>query len=127
MQIFPALAVGATICVADKDAKKDPSRLVEIIHGSSITVTYFTPTHFTMLLDTGSHILRGLSRHRLAFLGGERLPPELVTAFYTLGNPAIVYNMWGPSEMTVQCTAQRITESELQKSRDRKSVVRERV
>lgn len=116
MQIFPALAVGAMIFIADKDSRKDPTRLAEIISGSSITVTYFTPTHFSMLLDTSSHILLNTFHYRLAFFGGERLPPELITSFYRLRNAAIVYNMWGPSEMAVQCTAQMVTESALRKS-----------
>jgi thioester reductase-like protein len=116
LQIFPALAIGATVYIATKDTRKDPSELATFLHQSSITVTYFTPTHFSLLLDTSTETLRKCSSYRWAFFGGERVPPQLIKAFYELRTPATAYNGWGPSELTVHCTMQKISESELETS-----------
>ena len=104
VQMLSALTSGATICVAAPDMRKDPSLLAKYMQQSSISVTYFTPTQFALLLETGSQDLRQCSDYRVAFFAGETLPVRLAKAFHDLKTPASMYNTWSPSELVVQTT-----------------------
>lgn len=74
----------------------------------SVTVTYFTPTHFSLLLESNIEALRQCREHRIALFNGEVLPPRVVKAVYDLQTPAVVFNGWCPSEVTVQTTIARV-------------------
>lgn len=109
VQIFSALTCGATVCVASSDTRKDPTALAAFMEQQNITVTYFTPTHFSLLIDTASAILTHCRDYRISYFAGERLPTRLVSRFYALGTPAIIHNTWSPSELVVQTTIAKIT------------------
>ena len=109
VQIFSALTCGATVCVATADARKDPSALACFMLDSGVTVTYFTPTHFSLLIDSSTDILQQCQHYRISYFAGERLPTRLVNRFYSLGTPATIYNTWSPSELVVQTTIAKVT------------------
>lgn len=104
VQIFSALTAGATICIASAAIRKDPSSLAAFMQQSSVTVTYFTPSQFALLLEYASHSLKSCTDYRIAYFAGERLPVRVVKAFYDLQTPATLYNTWSPSELVVQTT-----------------------
>ena len=104
VQIFSALTSGGTICVASAAIRKDPTLLAGFMQRSSVSVTYFTPTQFALLLEYANEALQNCARYRIAFFAGERLPIRIAKAFYDLQTPATVYNTWSPSEVVVQTT-----------------------
>lgn len=108
VQIFSALTSGATVCVAAPDTRKDPAQLAKYMRESSVTVTYFTPTQFALLLETGAEDLRSCQDYRVAFFAGEKLPVRLAKAFHDLKTPATMYNTWSPSELVVQTTIGKV-------------------
>lgn len=108
VQIFSALAGGAMICVALRETRNDPSLLVSFMHNAAVTVTYFTPTQFALLIEYSTPVLEQCSNYRLAFFAGERLPARLVDAFHSLNTSATVFNTWSPSELVVQTTIHKV-------------------
>ncbi|KAJ9635854.1 hypothetical protein H2199_008207 [Coniosporium tulheliwenetii] len=93
----------ATRCIKIADCAAE-SALAEFMRSASISVTYFTPTQFALLLEHNSQALRQCSSYRVAYFAGERLPVRVAKAFYNLGTPAVLYNTWSPSELVVQTT-----------------------
>ena len=71
---------------------------------SSVTVTYFTPSQFALLLEYAKTSLENCNQYRIAFFAGEYLPVRVVKAFYDLKTRAALYNTWSPSELVVQTT-----------------------
>ncbi|KAG8528377.1 putative Hybrid PKS-NRPS biosynthetic cluster [Bacidia gigantensis] len=108
VQIFSPLTSGGTICVAKPELRKDPERLAAYMQSAQIGCTYFTPTQFALLLETGSDHLRQCSSYTTAFFAGETLPVRLAKAFYDLSTPASAYNTWSPSELVVQTTIGKV-------------------
>ncbi|GME30265.1 uncharacterized protein K452DRAFT_301651 [Neofusicoccum parvum] len=106
-QIWGALTSGATILLASQDIRKDPHKLADFMQQGRVTVTYFPPTQFALVLEHNSDALKGCSEYRSAIFAGEYLPVRLVKAIYNLGTPVTVYNQWGPSETTVQTTSHK--------------------
>ncbi|KAE8212552.1 hypothetical protein CF327_g3816 [Tilletia walkeri] len=107
VQTFSALCAGACVLVPTLDTRQDPSKLAQFMVRTQPTVTYFTPTHFTMLLDSGED-LSALTKLKVAFFAGERLPARLVQRFYSMNISATLYNTWSPSEVVVQTTIGKI-------------------
>ncbi|KAI0424989.1 hypothetical protein F5Y09DRAFT_118121 [Xylaria sp. FL1042] len=108
VQIFSALTAGGQVCIARPDVRKDPVELVDFMRHSSVTVVYFTPTHFALLLEHARDALRQSIALRIAMFAGERLSPEVVKAFYDVPLHAQVYNTWSPSELVVQTTLHKV-------------------
>ncbi|KAF7155443.1 hypothetical protein CNMCM5623_007514 [Aspergillus felis] len=108
VQVFSALCAGAQVCVATAELRKDPWRLASFMQQVCITVSYFTPTHFALLLENNPTALRQCLHYRVAMFAGERLPVRLVKTFYDLTIPGVVYNTWSPSELVVQTTIHKV-------------------
>ncbi|KJZ78292.1 hypothetical protein HIM_02330 [Hirsutella minnesotensis 3608] len=102
VQIFSGLTAGATVLVASWEIRKDPVALADFMMREDATVTYFTPTQFSILMEFNSEALKKCSKYRVAYFAGERLPVRVARAFYDLGTPATLYNTWSPSELVVQ-------------------------
>lgn len=104
VQIFSALTAGAKLCIAAVTIRKDPVLLAQFMQTSAVTVTYFTPSQFALLLEYAPEPLKGCGDYRVAFFAGERLPVRVAKAFYDLQTQATLYNTWSPSELVVQTT-----------------------
>ncbi|OBT53708.1 Hybrid PKS-NRPS [Pseudogymnoascus sp. 24MN13] len=112
VQIFSALTCGGTVCVASSTERKDPSLLSAFIQEAGVTTTYFTPTHFSLLIEQSADVLSKTNSYRLAFFAGERLSARLVDKFRGLGTPATILNTWSPSELVVQTCIHKVSSSE---------------
>ncbi|KAL2758025.1 hypothetical protein ACRALDRAFT_1068472 [Sodiomyces alcalophilus JCM 7366] len=108
VQIYSALTAGGTVCTAAWETRKDPHALAEFMKDASVSVTYFTPTQFALLMDLNADALKKCDKYRVAYFAGERLPVRVAKAFYELGTPAVLYNTWSPSELVVQTAIARI-------------------
>lgn len=108
VQIFSALTAGASVYVASSALRKDAHGLADFMRRSGITVTYFTPTHFALLLEHGLSPLQHCGNYRVAMFAGERLPVRVAKAFYDVPLPATVYNTWSPSELVVQTAIHKV-------------------
>ena len=108
VEIFAALTCGAAACIASARIKDDPEPLGYFMRQVSITVTYFTPTKFVLLLEACQEYLQQCQEYRVAFFAGERLPARVIERFYNLQLRATIYNTWSPSELVVQTTVHKV-------------------
>lgn len=93
-------------CTAE--LRKDPIGLATFMQQVSITVSYFTLTHFVLLLENNPMVLHQCQHYQIAMFAGEQLLVRLVRAFYDIPIPGTVYNTWSPSELVVQTTIHKV-------------------
>ena len=103
-QIWGSLTSGATMALASRATREDPVRLSRFMRDAAVTITYFPPTQFALLLEHNADDLRQCMSYRRALFCGECLPVRLVKAIYDLKTPVTIFNQYGPSETTVQTT-----------------------
>lgn len=95
------LTVGAMVVVAAPGTEADPTALVDLIHGQSVTVAHFVPPMLSVFLD---HLdLGSCPDLRLVFAGGEALPPALIRR-HAERSRAVLVNSYGPSETSIGVT-----------------------
>lgn len=99
---------------------KDPRHISQYIQDHGIEVVSSVPTTFGMIFDSRF----GIDSDKLAslshiFVGGAACPSSYVRQFGEKVPNASVYNMYGPTEVTVYCMAYQFTEDDLQNGVDR--------
>ncbi|QIW97245.1 hypothetical protein AMS68_002763 [Peltaster fructicola] len=112
IEIWSPLLVGATMCIASSDARRDAAVLASFMHDAEVTFTYFTPTQFALLLEADSEMLQACHKWRVAWFCGEAFPSRLAKAFYDLNLAPELYNTYGPCEAMVQATIYRVPRPE---------------
>ncbi|WP_298510525.1 non-ribosomal peptide synthetase [uncultured Kordia sp.] len=100
-EIFPALCVGACILIS-KEGGKDIKGLAELIEQHGATVLSTTP----LVINELNQELDKLGKLRILISGGEALRPEQINR---LIHKVAIYNTYGPTEVTVCATFQKIT------------------
>jgi amino acid adenylation domain-containing protein len=100
-EVWPALAAGACVCVADARTRSDPALLAAWLRAQDAALT-FLPTPMAELLlaapDAGTLPVRAL------LTGG-----DVLTRRPSAGLPYPVVNHYGPTECTVVATAGTVT------------------
>jgi amino acid adenylation domain-containing protein len=103
-QIFTALLGGHTLHIVPEEARRDGQLLLRFYQEFQIDVSDATPALLTLLVNTGLADARMPVKHFL--VGGEALPPTLVTHFYrTFGTGVSLVNIYGPAECCVDTNA----------------------
>jgi amino acid adenylation domain-containing protein len=99
--IFPALAAGACLVLADPGEERDPHRLLERMIREGVTVLETLPVILRLMVDDPRF---GLCRTlRWACCGGEAMPRDLPNR--VLDQLEIeLYNLYGPTETAVDAT-----------------------
>ncbi|HEV7961230.1 MAG TPA: amino acid adenylation domain-containing protein, partial [Actinoplanes sp.] len=103
-EIFPALAVGATLILADEQDRLSPDRLQALLQQHRVTVAEVPPSMLG-LLDPA--LLPAL---KLMIVGGEAPSPRQIARWVAAG--ARVLNAYGPTETTVTATLMECTADE---------------
>ncbi len=105
-QILPTMAAGGRL-VMRGDELWTPGRLLDELAREQVTVANLSPAHFHHAVQEWRRTdqeLAGLSL-RLVILGGERLRPESVQQWRSLGVPGVrLLNAYGPTEATITAT-----------------------
>jgi amino acid adenylation domain-containing protein len=100
------LLAGHTLVIAPEDVRQDGAALLAWIEERGIEVLDLTPAHLRMLLDAGL-LERRLPLRRM-LVGGEAIDPETWSAL--AARPYLgAWNVYGPTECTVDATACAIT------------------
>ncbi len=94
-------AYGKTLCVAKEGYEKDPEKLVEIINRKNVTMIHFVPSMFQAFIKCICNAGCTLSSLRYIILSGERLDAALVKKAAGLIGDAAIYNLYGPTECTI--------------------------
>ncbi|HEU0053517.1 MAG TPA: amino acid adenylation domain-containing protein, partial [Longimicrobium sp.] len=106
VELFLPLTSGARVIVADRDQVADGELLRRLVEPSRATMMQATPATWRMLTETGWRPPRDL----LLMTGGEALQTDLVAALTE--NGAALWNLYGPTEITVYATGERVRPDE---------------
>ncbi|MFI1170069.1 amino acid adenylation domain-containing protein [Streptomyces melanogenes] len=96
VQQWARVCRGDTLVLLSDDDRTDPARLAKLLDDHHITEVDFTPSHF-QLVGSG---LRGRGLRLL--LGGEPIPERM---WRSLAEGEDAWNLYGPTECTVDATA----------------------
>ncbi|MFR9728838.1 amino acid adenylation domain-containing protein [Saccharopolyspora sp. MS10] len=99
-------ATGAAVVLADRDAARDPERLLDLVARHRVTAMQATPSLWHTLLASGRGKLDGLR----VVVGGEFVPGPLADRLRGLG--CEVHACYGPTETTVWSTAHAVVEDQ---------------
>ncbi|MEM7051549.1 MAG: amino acid adenylation domain-containing protein [Acidobacteriota bacterium] len=101
-ELWAPLIEGATLVMAAPGAHLDPAELVAAIDEHGITVLQAVPTLWRMLLAEPT--FRQSASLRRLFAGGEAFPDDLAAALRNAQPQAEIYNLYGPTEVTIDAT-----------------------
>lgn len=96
--IFPLLN-GMTMVLATAAHQKDPHSLAQLIKQTGVDCIQMTPSHITLLLNSGRGS-EALQQVKTLMTGGEALPEQLVNELQKHFSGKI-FNLYGPTETTV--------------------------
>ncbi|KAL7940334.1 beta-ketoacyl synthase domain-containing protein [Trichoderma barbatum] len=99
MQIFMALSVGATLCVATEETRQDARLIVKLLKEKNITITLATPTEYKGWLRRENWPLLRNSALKVAMSSGEAVTESLVRLFQEADIlDLVLYNSYGLTE-----------------------------
>jgi bacitracin synthase 3 len=110
LEIFITITTGAALYLITKEILLNPEAQVDFIRKHDITALHITPTHLQYLLDVGEK----LETLKYLFIGAEKLPVDLMKKSIALVKENCrVFNMYGPTEVTIMSTALEIDRARL--------------
>lgn len=101
-EFYLPLLCGQELVIASRQAHQDPIKLTDDINNHHITIIQFVPTLLKLLLDYPKFETCTSLKH--VFVGGEILTKTLVRKFYKKLPHAKLYNLYGPTETTIDAT-----------------------
>jgi len=104
LEIFCPLIVGGTCIIVGEDTRRYGEKLVSLIDNLPITVLQATPSLWKLLLEFNWKGKKGFR----ALCGGEPLSISLGNRLFLIVDE--LWNMYGPTEATVWCTLEKITQ-----------------
>ena len=99
--IFPTLASGARMVLAEPGEEYDPHRLLERVVMEGVTILEVPPALLRVMLD--DPLLAACRTLRWVCCGGEPMPPDLPARLFELLDVEL-YNLYGPTEAAVDAT-----------------------
>ncbi|MBF6079670.1 amino acid adenylation domain-containing protein, partial [Nocardia beijingensis] len=100
-EFFWPLQHGARLVVAKPEGHRDPAYLASLIAAEGITVAHFVPPMLASFIAEGS--AAQCSSLRMVISSGEALPPHVAQDFCGFID-AKLYNLYGPTETSVDVT-----------------------
>ncbi|MYY07955.1 amino acid adenylation domain-containing protein [Streptomyces sp. SID4919] len=98
--LFGVLGAGGTLVLPDPGAERDPAHWAELLRRHRVTLWNSVPAMLEMMLDDPG-AAGALASLRLAFTGGDWIPPELVRSLAELAPGTRLVSVGGPSETTL--------------------------
>ncbi|MET9915014.1 amino acid adenylation domain-containing protein, partial [Streptomyces sp. NPDC006476] len=105
IELFWPLTVGARLVLARPGGHQDAHYLTEVIATEQVTCVQFVPSMLDVFVDEPA--AARCTSLRQVLCGGEALPQDVVERVTRL-LPVEVYNLYGPTEVTVDATGGRV-------------------
>ncbi|HJX28153.1 MAG TPA: amino acid adenylation domain-containing protein, partial [Thermoanaerobaculia bacterium] len=118
-EMWVCLAHGGTLVVVPVDVARDPVALHDLLAREGVTVLHQTPAALRQLVQVWEEGVRDPAELRLRRVacGGEALPGTLVEKLFTIFGPDLqVWNLYGPTEVTVWGTAHPVGTADLRRA-----------
>ncbi|WP_431685777.1 amino acid adenylation domain-containing protein [Hahella sp. NBU794] len=106
-QIFAALLLGHKLLIVSPEKRLEPARLAQCFLDHNVSVADCTPSLLSIMTADRLPATPGLRLDAL-LTGGEPLTRELAQSFYQQNPRATLFNVYGPTECTVDVTALRV-------------------
>ncbi|MFG2684055.1 amino acid adenylation domain-containing protein [Streptomyces sp. NPDC048392] len=103
-ELFAALTSGARLVILPPRAHLDPRAVLDTVARERVTALTLTPAQLALLTEQEAG-LQDCSSLRYVFCGGDVLPPPLAARF--TGQKPELFNMYGPTEISIDATAWR--------------------
>jgi amino acid adenylation domain-containing protein len=101
-ELFGWILGGGRLTVLEREGRKDPRRIGDIIHTLKVTHINFVPSMFDLFLEQlDPNSIKKLVSLKYIFLAGEELRPPLVQKYRALNLSIALENLYGPTEGTV--------------------------
>ena len=113
---FVALLCGATLCIPSADVKENPARLIQWIESSRLTLFQTVPSYLRLVTRELAAQGEGIRfpELKLLFQSGDTLYGKDVNLWrQTAGGHVELVNLYGPAEVTLLKSFNRIPEGEL--------------
>lgn len=107
MQQIAQLANGQTLCVVPQEIRRDAEALLDYAQRQEIDTLDCTPSQLSMMLSAGL-IERGSEKLKKMLVGGEAIGKRIWERV-ARDEKRCYYNLYGPTECTVDATAQEIS------------------
>ncbi|WP_353500352.1 AMP-binding protein [Vibrio chaetopteri] len=101
------VALGYSLHVLSDETRKSPQLLVEYVRSHNICNIDLVPSHLKLLLEVGLGSVQSL---KLVIVGGEAIDDDLWSNLSALD--ATIFNVYGPTENTINTTITKITGNE---------------
>ncbi|MFI0421227.1 amino acid adenylation domain-containing protein [Spongiactinospora sp. 9N601] len=98
--LLGVLGAGGTLVLPDADAVRDPGHWIGLMRDHGVTLWNSVPATLEMLLDH-PEAATALSGLRLAFTGGDWIPPETARALAAAAPHTRLVSVGGPTETTL--------------------------
>ena len=108
VDIYLSIKHGASVHLISDDLGRSPKELARFVADSRLTVWFSTPWILSLLVQFGQLGAHEASALRLVLFGGEIFPVKHLRELKRHWRSAVYYNLYGPTEITVACTAARI-------------------
>ncbi|WP_326558192.1 non-ribosomal peptide synthetase [Micromonospora sp. NBC_01796] len=102
---------GHALHVVDDETRRDPGRLAARVRTDALDFIEVTPAHFAAMADAGL-VTDGRCGLAVVGVGGEAVPPALWQTLRELTGTES-YNLYGPTECTVDALVGRIRDSDV--------------
>jgi amino acid adenylation domain-containing protein len=102
--LFVAWEVGACVCCPSRKALLNPA---QFIRDSRLTVWFSVPSVALMVRQLGALKPAAFPTLRWSLFCGEPLPADLAVAWAEAAPQSTLDNLYGPTEVTIACTAYR--------------------
>jgi acyl-coenzyme A synthetase/AMP-(fatty) acid ligase/acyl carrier protein len=106
LELLGPLVTGGTVAVAPASAQRDGSELAGRLGDPALTMAQATPAGWRLAVNAGWRPRPGFR----VLCGGEALPPDLADLLSR--TPAVVHNLYGPTETTIWSCATRVRRGE---------------
>ncbi|HWS88837.1 MAG TPA: amino acid adenylation domain-containing protein, partial [Pyrinomonadaceae bacterium] len=105
-ELLCPLAAGARVVLADARSALDPGAALELLGG--VTCLHAVPGLMRQLAEFAAEAARPYAGVRLAFVGGEAVPPDLLLRMREAFPSAGIHVLYGPTEATVICASHAV-------------------
>ena len=101
-EFYAPLLSGGTLVMARPGGHQDPEYLVRCIQEEKITILQLVPLQLRLILEQEG--LERCTQLKRVYCGGEVLTRDLVESFHQRVPWATLYNLYGPTECTIDAT-----------------------
>lgn len=109
MEEFIPLANGMTICMAGEDEIHNPMALAALMRENSVDIMSCTPSFLANMIDL--NVMQTPLANIVSYdFGAEAFPPSLFGKIRAINPEAYIMNGYGPTEATISCTMDVVTD-----------------